>query len=67
MASTLLDSVLSQTSWSAIEEELQKRKDVLLRQLVYDNLSQEQTDVLRGEIRGLDWVLKLKTRRLHSE
>lgn len=67
MASTLLDSVLSQTSWSAIEEELQKRKDVLLRQLVYDNLSQEQTDVLRGEIRGLDWVLKLRTRRLHGE
>jgi len=67
MTSTLLDSVLSQTSWSAVEAELDARKNVLIRQLVYDNLSQEQTDILRGEIRGIDWVLKLKTRRLHSE
>lgn len=67
MTSTLLDSVLSQTSWSAVEAELDARKNVLIRQLVYDNLSQEQADILRGEIRGIDWVLKLKTRRLHSE
>ncbi len=65
--SNLLDSILSQTSWSAVEEEISRRKDVLLRQLVYDNLSQEQSDVLKGEIRGLDWVLKLKARRLHGE
>jgi len=67
MANTLLDSVLSQTSWSAVEEELDKRRQFLLRQLVYDNLTSEQIVLLRGEIRGLDWVLKLKTRRQSSE
>jgi hypothetical protein len=64
--STLLDSVLSQTSWVAVEEELQIRKDVLLRQMVYDNLSYEDYLRLSGEVKGLDFVIKLKSRRLSS-
>lgn len=64
--SNLLDSILSQTSWVAVEEELQIRKDLLLRQMVYDNLSYEDYLRLSGEIKGLDFVLKLKSRRLSS-
>lgn len=67
MPTSLLDSVLSQTSWSAVEEELEKRKGFLLRQIVYDKLDNEDISLLRGEIRGIDWVLKLKSRRLTSE
>jgi hypothetical protein len=62
----LIDSILSQTSWVAVEEELQKRKDVLLRQMVYDNLCYEDYLRLSGEIKGLDFVIKLKSRRLSS-
>jgi len=64
---TLLDSVLSQTSWSAVEEEVGRKRDVLVRQMVYDNLSYEDYLRISGEIRGLDFTLKLKTRRLTSE
>ena len=64
--SNLLDSLLSQTSWVAVEEELTRRKDVLLRQMVYDNLSYEDYLRLSGEIKGIDFVLKLKSRRLNS-
>jgi hypothetical protein len=64
--STLLDSIVGQTSWIAVEEELQIRKDLLLRQMVYDNLSYEDYLRLSGEIKGLDFVLKLKSRRLNS-
>jgi hypothetical protein len=64
---TLLDSVLSQTSWSAVEEEVTRKRDVLVRQMVYDNLSYEDYLRISGEIRGLDFTLKLKTRRLTSE
>jgi hypothetical protein len=64
--SNLLDSILSQTSWMAVEEEVQVRKDLLLRQMVYDNLSYEDYLRLSGEIKGLDFVLKLKSRRLSS-
>lgn len=60
----LLDSVLSQTSWHAVEEEIERRKAVIMRQLVYDNLTYEEYLRLSGEARGLDWLLKLKTRRL---
>ncbi|CAB4171939.1 hypothetical protein UFOVP929_32 [uncultured Caudovirales phage] len=64
--SSLLDSILSQTSWGAVEEELQVRKDLLLRQIVYDNLSYENYLRLSGEVKGIDFVLKLKSRRLSS-
>ena len=64
--SNLLDSILSQTSWVAVEEELQTRKDSLLRQMVYDNLSYEDYLRLSGEVKGLDFVIKLKSRRLSS-
>jgi hypothetical protein len=64
--SSLLDSILSQTSWGAVEEELQTRKDLLLRQIVYDNLSYENYLRLSGEVKGIDFVLKLKSRRLSS-
>lgn len=64
---TLLDSVLSQTSWSAVEDEVNRKRDVLVRQMVYDNLSYEDYLRISGEIRGLDFTLKLKTRRLTSE
>jgi hypothetical protein len=64
--SNLLDSLLSQTSWVAVEEELTRRKDVLLRQMVYDNLSYEDYLRLSGEVKGLDFVIKLKSRRLNS-
>ncbi len=63
---TLLDSVLSMTSWGAVEEEVKKKKDSLLHQLVYDNLSYEDYLRLSSEIRGLDFTLKLKSRRLTS-
>lgn len=62
----LLDSILSQTSWSAVEEELERRRSVLVRQMVYDNLSYEDYLRISGEIRGIDYVLKLKSRRLSS-
>jgi hypothetical protein len=64
---TLLDAVLNQTSWSAVEDEVSRRRDVLVRQMVYDNLNYEDYLRLSGEIRGLDFTLKLKTRRLTSE
>lgn len=67
MPSNLLDSILSQTSWNAVEEELVKRRDALMRQIVYDKLDNDQITLLRGEVRGIDWVLKLKSRRLTGE
>jgi hypothetical protein len=67
MTNTLLDSVLSQTSWSAVEEELVRRRDSLMRQMVYDKLDNDQITLLRGEVRGIDWVLKLKSRRITGE
>lgn len=62
--SELLDSVLSLTSWSAVEEEIERKKAAIMRQLVYDNLTYEEYLRLSGEARGLDWLLKLKTRRM---
>lgn len=67
MPSNLLDSILGQTSWNAVEEELVKRRDALMRQIVYDKLDNDQITLLRGEVRGIDWVLKLKSRRLTGE
>ena len=39
--SELLDSVLGLSMWDAVEEEVQRKKDVLLRQMVYDNVTYE--------------------------
>lgn len=64
---SLLDSVLAQTSWVAVEEEVNRKRDILLRQMVYDNLSYEDYLRISGEVRGLDFTLKLKSRRLNSE
>ena len=64
--SDLLDSILSQTSWSAVEEEIERRKSLVLRQMVYDNVTYEEYLRLAGEVRGLDFLLKMKSRRLTS-
>ena len=60
----LLDSVLSLSMWSAVEEEIQRKKDMLLRQMVYDNVTYEEYLRISGEVRGLDFTLKLKSRRI---
>tara|TARA_B110000503_G_scaffold123920_1_gene189964 strand:+ start:101 stop:265 length:165 start_codon:yes stop_codon:yes gene_type:complete len=50
--------------WSAVEEEIQRKKDMLLRQMVYDNVTYEEYLRISGEVRGLDFTLKLKSRRI---
>ena len=54
-------------NYSDIDDQITKRKDALIRQLIEEGESKEKRNQIRAEIKGLDYALKVIEMKGQSE
>ena len=54
-------------NYSDIADQITKRKDALIRQLIEEDESKEKSNQIRAEIKGLDYALKVIEMKGQSE
>ena len=62
-----LEPLKNVINYSDIADQITKRKDALIRQLIEEDESKEKRNQIRAEIKGLDYALKVIDRKGQSE